>query len=118
MYLPQPIFSASPWAGGALTVARGALSSWWSSLATPEETSPPAEPATDAARDAETALPPAGSREQAESTRHPAQTPAEYREQAESVAAGQGEPENRPGRPRFECVETVEGQSLPATVCP
>ncbi|XP_037067851.1 late secretory pathway protein AVL9 homolog [Pollicipes pollicipes] len=34
--------------GGALTVARGALSSWWSSLGTPEEATPPAEPAMEA----------------------------------------------------------------------
>ena len=29
-------------------MARGALSSWWSSLATPEEATPPAEPAMEA----------------------------------------------------------------------
>ncbi|XP_043210921.1 late secretory pathway protein AVL9 homolog [Amphibalanus amphitrite] len=79
--------------GGALTVARGALTSWWSSLATPEETAPPAEPAEDAAAAAETV---------------PGQSAA-------PAATDPAASETRPARPRF---EAQPGEAVAAASCP
>ena len=86
--------------GGALTVARGALSSWWSSLAAPEEATPPAEPALEAAESS------GQHDERSESARSPAGSV-----EGTDLAGKEGETPPPP-RPRFEAVEEVEGRPL------
>ena len=79
-------------------MARGALTSWWSSLATPEETVAPPEAGLDAAAEsAESAQPAVG--------------------QSVSPSSAAGVAETRPTRPRFESA-AGDGQPVSATACP
>ena len=106
-------------------MARGALSSWWSSLATPEEATPPAEPAleaTDTVADAAvtTAAAAAVPSVQPTETTETETTgdTAETGEPARPTRAGEVSisAERRPGRPRFEAAG--DGHPLSAASCP